>query len=72
VVEYRPDEAFSELRSERLELRRFRPDDLAAFVDYRSDPAVARYQGWALPFPLEAGRRFLAEMAAAHPGTPGE
>jgi len=55
VGEHRPDEAFSELRSERLELQRFRPDDLAAFVAYRSDPAVARYQGWAMPFPLEAG-----------------
>jgi RimJ/RimL family protein N-acetyltransferase len=29
-----------------LRLRTLRPDDLDAFYVYRSDPAVARYQGW--------------------------
>jgi aminoglycoside 6'-N-acetyltransferase len=30
----------------RVRLRHLRADDLAAFHAYRSDPAVARYQGW--------------------------
>lgn len=30
----------------RLRLRTLRPDDLDAFHAYRSDPLVARYQGW--------------------------
>ena len=30
----------------RLRLRTLRPDDLEAFHAYRSDPVVARYQGW--------------------------
>ena len=32
--------------SERLSLRPFQVDDLEAFVAYRSDPDVARYQSW--------------------------
>lgn len=33
-------------RSERLVLLRLSPDDLEAFQSCRSDPEVARYQGW--------------------------
>ncbi len=33
-------------KTQRLLLRRFHEKDLPAFTDYRSDPAVARYQGW--------------------------
>jgi len=43
---------FTVLPAERLVLRRFRRADLPAFVGYRSDPAVARYQRWSAPFPL--------------------
>jgi RimJ/RimL family protein N-acetyltransferase len=35
-----------ELESERLRLRRFSLNDLPSFLSYRSDPEVARYQGW--------------------------
>ena len=35
--------AFQQLVAERIVLRRFRVDDLAAFVAYRNDPEVARY-----------------------------
>jgi RimJ/RimL family protein N-acetyltransferase len=38
------DTAFTALASQRLVLRRFRADDLDAFVAYRSDPVVARFQ----------------------------
>ena len=53
-------------------LRRFRPPDLAAFLAYRNDPDVARYQGWSLPYPLQRGQRMLAELAGEDPDTPGQ
>lgn len=40
----------SELRTARLTLRPFEPDDEGAVLAYRNDPAVARFQGWPLPF----------------------
>jgi RimJ/RimL family protein N-acetyltransferase len=63
---------FTVLAAERLVLRRFRRADLPAFVAYRSDPEVARYQSWSAPFPMEAAERMHAELAEAHPDTPGE
>jgi aminoglycoside 6'-N-acetyltransferase len=67
-----PDLAFGELAAQRLVLRRFRPADLPAFVAYRSDPAIARYQSWDAPYPREQAERMLAELAEQHPDTPGE
>ena len=66
------DTAFSALEAARLRVRRFRPDDLAAFVAYRSQPETARFQSWEAPFPEAEARTFLAELAASHPDTPGE
>jgi RimJ/RimL family protein N-acetyltransferase len=43
------DAAFTALTTQRLVLRRFGPEDLDAFVAYRSDPEVARYQSWEAP-----------------------
>jgi aminoglycoside 6'-N-acetyltransferase len=65
------DAAFTALTSDRLVLRRFRPEDLDAFVAYRSDPEVARYQGWDAPYPHAEAARFLADLQATHPDTPG-
>jgi hypothetical protein len=36
-----PDEGFTELAGPRVALRRFRPDDLATFVAYRSRNAAS-------------------------------
>ena len=61
-----PDTGFTRLATERLVPRRFRPADLAAFAAYRSDPDIARYQGW-LFFPLlllEAAHLHLASLKA--------
>lgn len=55
----------------RLFLRPFEERDLHRFVAYRSDPAVARYQGWALPYCLEQATTFLKEMQRTRPGEPG-
>lgn len=67
-----PDTAFNELLSERLVLRRFRPGDSAAFAAYRTDPAVARFQGWDAPYSLEQAEQFVRELQAADPDTPGK
>lgn len=37
---------FIEFETERLKLRRFKDEDLAYFYQYRSNPNVAKYQGW--------------------------
>jgi RimJ/RimL family protein N-acetyltransferase len=66
------DAAFAALTSARLVLRRFRPEDLDAFVAYRSDPKIARYQSWEVPYPASQARQFLQELQATHPDTPGE
>jgi RimJ/RimL family protein N-acetyltransferase len=66
------DAAFTALTSERLLLRRFRPEDLDAFVTYRSDPKIARYQSWEAPYQPSQARQFLQELQAIHPDTPGE
>ena len=67
-----PDVSFTELPGRRVLVRRFRPEDVAEFVAYRSDAEVARYQSWDTPYPPEQGERFVAQMMTAHPDTPGE
>jgi RimJ/RimL family protein N-acetyltransferase len=67
-----PDTAFSTLETARLRLRRVRESDVAAFVAYRSQPETAHFQSWEAPFPEAEARAFLAEMADAHPDTPGQ
>jgi RimJ/RimL family protein N-acetyltransferase len=66
------DAAFRTLTTQRLVVRRFRPEDLDAFVAYRSDPQVARYQGWEAPYPAGQARQFLQQLQDSHPDTPGE
>lgn len=56
----------------RLILRPFEERDAAAFSAYRSDPEIARYQGWQAPYSLEQARDFIAEMQAKTPGQPGQ
>ena len=59
------------LLTPRLHLRPLRPADAPALAAYRSDPAVARYQSWPLPFTLEHAQRMVAEMENRVPGDPG-
>ena len=49
------------LRTERLVLRRLRPDEAGVVADYKNDPEVARYQDWDLPYPVE---EIAAKIAA--------
>jgi len=67
-----PDLSFTALAGDRVLLRRFEPADVDAFVAYRSDPAVARFQSWDAPFPRTAGENFIAGLQRQHPDTAGE
>ena len=60
------------LETDRLILRQFRDSDLEEFLSYRSDPLVARYQGWEIPYERETGQVFISDMKNALPGIPGE
>jgi len=60
------------LETQRLWLRAFRDADLEAFAAYRSDPEVARYQGWDAPYGANKAAAFIAEMSRKQSGTPGE
>jgi RimJ/RimL family protein N-acetyltransferase len=60
------------LETDRLLLRYFCDSDLDEFLAYRSDPQVACYQGWNVPYEWEVGRAFVDEMKNTQPGTPGK
>ncbi len=62
---------FTQLETPRLIIRRFQDKDLAAFVDYRNDPEVARYQGWDSISPPHA-QSFIQEQKKIEPGIPGQ
>lgn len=51
-----------ELVTARLRIDALRPDDAAALFALRSDPAVARYQGWR-PADLAAAQAFIARQS---------
>jgi aminoglycoside 6'-N-acetyltransferase len=59
---------FSPLETARLLLRPFEPGDAQGFSNYRSDPEVARYQGWDAPYSLTKAEQFVAEMQQTRPG----
>jgi RimJ/RimL family protein N-acetyltransferase len=59
------------LATERLVLRRFRPDDAEAFAAYRSLPQVARYQSWDVPVSLEDATTSVSGFASGDPLRPG-
>jgi len=62
-----PAAKFQPLATPRLTLRRFATHDLAAFLAYRNDPEVARYQGWETISVWEA-RVFIEEQQSQEPG----
>ena len=54
---------FDPIRTDRLLLRHMEPDDAQSLATRRSDPEVARYLTWALPFPLRRAEEMVAELA---------
>ena len=65
-----PDAGALEIHTDRLLLRRFRSADLDAFVTYRSDEGVARFQSWDPSYCKADAERFLAEDSNVAPGEP--
>jgi aminoglycoside 6'-N-acetyltransferase len=65
------DASFQEIAGDVVTLRRFRAADAPALSAYRSDPEVARYQGFE-PCSLEEAERLIEGWKAVSPGTPGE
>ncbi len=60
------------LETQRLCLRLFRDEDREPFAAYRSDPNVARYQGWDAPYSAAQAMTFIDEMKHKRPGMQGE
>ena len=59
------------IATERLVLRRFRASDAVTLSAYRSDPAVARYQSWVAPYPLDRAEATVASLITGDPDEPG-
>ena len=55
---------FTPIRTRRLLIRPFLPDDLEAYHARRADPDVARYQDWELPYPMERAEKVVSAMVA--------
>jgi len=62
---------FTTLETTRLRLRHFTDTDLQAFMSYRNDPEVARYQSWEGISEPEANA-FIQEQKKVQPGVPGQ
>ena len=65
------DPTFATLETDRLVIRRFRDEDVPAFVAYRNDPEVAELQGWDLPYAASEAMDFIESLRGLAPGTPG-
>jgi len=59
------------IETDRLILRKFELRDVSIFAAYRSDPEVARFQGWEAPFSEQQAARFIRGMRRVQPGAPG-
>jgi RimJ/RimL family protein N-acetyltransferase len=66
----RPDTRFEPIETERLLLRRSRPEDAETISAYRSDPQVHRYQGWERT-DADGIRTEIELMAGRAPGEAG-
>ncbi|MBD2252960.1 GNAT family N-acetyltransferase [Nostoc parmelioides FACHB-3921] len=60
------------LETSRLQLREFKGSDKLAFARYRSDPAIAKYQNWDIPYSEAAAADFIESLQQLTPGILGE
>ncbi len=54
------------LHTQRLLIRNFTPSDLEAFLAYRNDSEVAKYQSWSVPYSREKAEALIREMQDVH------
>jgi RimJ/RimL family protein N-acetyltransferase len=60
------------MTSSRLMLRMMRAHDAPIVAAYRSDPEIAKYQDWDMPYDLGRAERSIAKQQAWDDVTPGE
>lgn len=53
---------FTPIRTKRLLIRAFRPDDITDLVAWRNDSDVARYQDWETPYSMEDAEKVVSEL----------
>jgi RimJ/RimL family protein N-acetyltransferase len=70
-VDDEKDRAVHDIVTERLVLRLLEAEHVPAFVAYRSDPDVARYQSWDTTYTTADGERLVAFQQAVDFGDPG-
>lgn len=63
---------FAPIWTERLLIRPMQAEDAVALAERRSDPRVARFQNWVVPFPLELAEDMVSEVMAMRGPTDGE
>jgi RimJ/RimL family protein N-acetyltransferase len=59
------------IQTNRLVIRSFQDGDLQAFLSYRNDPEVARYQSWDT-ISAPRAQAFIQEQKGLTPGVPGQ
>lgn len=62
----------SRFETQRLILRPFEDRDIIPFSTYRSDPEVARYQGWEAPYSIQQAEQFVAAEKTRQRAQPGQ
>jgi RimJ/RimL family protein N-acetyltransferase len=65
-----PQDVFAPLETDRLIVRHFEDGDLDAFVAYRNDPEISRYQSWD-SISAPRAQAFIQEQKRLQPGEPG-
>jgi RimJ/RimL family protein N-acetyltransferase/ribosomal protein S18 acetylase RimI-like enzyme len=55
---------FKPIHTARLLIRQPSSEDAAPLADRRSDPDVAKYQSWTIPYPLDRAKSMIEEVAA--------
>ena len=63
---------FTPIRTKRLLIRPFRPEDAAGLAARRNDPVVAEYQDWTLPYSMEKAEATTSKLSAMDGPTTGE
>ena len=59
-------------QTKNLNLRAFKHSDIDAFLGWRNDPIVARFQGWPVPYSRSQAEHFFDALETTTPGDPGE
>lgn len=62
---------FEGISTERLTIRSSRPDDATALAHRRSDPKVAQYQDWELPYPGDRAEKLVEAVMETGSPTDG-